>query len=87
MDSGKLVRPSDFCQGGTLKEPGTERLVMGGGGRERERELCISDEFALESPCFPSIEQDRHLGDRRLDRRAFRGFWSGHWKWQHPYFT
>ena len=58
VESGKLGRPSDFCQGGMLKDPETERLER---GSEEERELWISDDFALESPCFPSIKQDRQL--------------------------
>lgn len=41
------------------KRPTDREAGEGQGGRERE--LWISDDFALESPCFPSIEQDRQL--------------------------
>lgn len=64
MDSGKVVGPSNLCQRGMLRRPETSSR----GEKKKKRKLCISDDFALESPCFPSVEQ----------LMCMRGFLSGY---------
>lgn len=72
-DLGLVISIMEKCAWGQKQEAGVRK-------RERERQFSISDDFALESPCFSSIEQDEQL-------MCITGFLSGYRKWQHPYFA